>query len=152
MQRQEKNKVKIKAAGARVGIAVARFNRDITGNMLKSALQALARHGVKKQNIKIVHVAGSVELPFALQTLARTGRFDCLVGLGCVVRGETAHFDYVCKTAQEGILRVSLDESIPIGFGVVTADTLAQARARTEFGAHAVSAALELAALKKSIT
>jgi 6,7-dimethyl-8-ribityllumazine synthase len=86
-------------------------------------------------------------VPFALQKLAKTRQFDCLVALGCVIKGETPHFDYVCKMVQEGILKVSLDEHIPVGFGVITVLTMEQAKARTALGAQAASAALELALL-----
>jgi 6,7-dimethyl-8-ribityllumazine synthase len=97
-----------------------------------------------------VSVAGAVEIPFALQVLAKTGNYDCLVALGCVIRGETPHFDYVCNMAQQGALQVSLNHNVPVGFGVLTLNGEAQARARRHVGAEAVAAALELARLARS--
>jgi 6,7-dimethyl-8-ribityllumazine synthase len=103
----------------RVGIVVARFNQAITDALLASAKSYLADCGVPESSIAIISVAGCGEVPFALQKLAKTKQFDCLVALGCVIRGETPHFDYVCKMVQEGVLQVSLDESIPVGFAAV---------------------------------
>ena len=133
---------------ARVGIVVARFNDNITDELLKSALNILKECRVKEKNITIVSISGSAEIPFALMRLAKQKKFDCLVALGCIIRGETAHFDYVCKMAQEGILRVSLDTNVPVGYGVLTVGNLEQAQARFHLGAEAVLAALELARVR----
>lgn len=130
-----------------VGIVTARFNQEITKGLLQSAMEMLQKFRVKEKNIKAVSVAGSMEIPYALQKLAKTKKYDCLVALGCIIRGETPHFDYVCKTAQEGVLRVSLDCGIPVGFGVITANNLRQARARRHLGGEAAVAALELTEL-----
>ncbi len=145
MQIKNKPPIELNAPNLKVGIVVARFNNDITNGLLDSALSALKKFKVKDQNIKILEVAGCVEIPFALQILAKTKKYDCLVALGCVIRGETPHFDYVCKMVQEGTLRVSLDFQIPIGFGVITVNNLKQANARHHLGAEATSAAVELA-------
>lgn len=139
---------KFNAGLMKVGLAVARFNSGITDKMLESARHALKEYKVVDKNITVISVAGSMELPYALQKMAKTRRFDCLVALGCVIRGETPHFDYVAKTAQEGILRVALDHNIPIGFGVLTVNTHAQAHKRLHVGGEAVVAALDLARLK----
>lgn len=142
---------KIKAFDAslfRVGIVVSRFNQEITGGLLKEARAELARFRVAEKNVAVVSVPGSVEMPFALDKLARTKRFDCLVALGAIIRGETDHYAYVCKMAQEGVLRVMLDHHTPVGFGVLTVENEEQARKRLAFGAAAAAAALELAALK----
>jgi len=148
MQLKSKTRTKVFDASARrVGIAIAKFNGRITEAMLKNALRTLKSFKVKAGNIKVVRVPGSMELTFALQTLARSERYDALVALGCVIRGETPHFDYVCKMAQEGVLRVSLEHNIPIGFGVLTVNDLAQAKARIHLGGEACVAALELARL-----
>lgn len=144
MQLENKSAISIEAPEVRVGIVVARFNKDITDGLYKSALEALTRSQVKEENIKTYTVAGSVELPYALQQFALTKKFNFLVALGCVIRGETPHFDYVCKMAQEGILKVSLEHNIPIGFGIITVNNLAQAEARLHLGAEATMAALEL--------
>lgn len=146
---------KFDAGLIKVGLAVARFNSEITEGLLVSARRTLKEYKVPDKNITVVSVAGSIELPYALQKMANlpagrhgTRRFDCLVAIGCVIRGQTPHFDYVCKMAQEGVLRVALDHDIPIGFGVLTVNTLAQARKRLHVGGEAVVAALDLARLK----
>ncbi len=138
----------INGRGKKVGIAVSRFNQGITDGLLAAARTALARFGVKEGEIKILSIAGAMELPLALQKLAASNKYDCLVALGCVIRGETPHFDYVAKTAQEGVLRVALDYHIPIGFGVLTTENLTQAKKRLHVGAEAAAAALELALIK----
>lgn len=148
MQVQRKSAVHLKAANLKIGIVVSRFNEEITSQLLSAARQALRQHLVKQENTKIVSVAGSVEIPYALQHLARSKQYHCLVALGCVIRGETAHFDYVCKMTQEGVLRVMLDDHIPVGFGVLMVNTLPQAQARIHVGGEAVAAALELAMLE----
>ncbi|MBI4426181.1 MAG: 6,7-dimethyl-8-ribityllumazine synthase [Candidatus Kerfeldbacteria bacterium] len=147
MQRRRRSAIDIVAPRASVGVVVSRFNHEITSRLLADASQALRRYRVKEKNVTVVSVAGSVEIPYALQHLARLKRYDCLVALGCVIRGATAHFDYVCKMVQEGVLRVMLDHHIPIGFGVLTVNTLEQAQARIHVGGEAVAAALELARL-----
>lgn len=147
MQLKNKKKLVLDGHTLRVGIAVARFNEGITEKLIASALERLRECKVLEKNITQFSVAGSMEIPYALQKMARTKRFDCLVAIGCVIRGETPHFDYVCKTAQEGVLRVSLDYALPVGFGVITVNNIKQAQARGHLGAEAVSAALELALL-----
>ncbi|KKS43850.1 6,7-dimethyl-8-ribityllumazine synthase [Candidatus Nomurabacteria bacterium RIFCSPLOWO2_02_FULL_42_17] len=132
----------------KVGLVVARFNSEITEKLLASALRALKEYKVLDKNIAIVSVAGSMELPYALQKMVKIRHFNALIALGCIIRGDTPHFDYVAKTAQEGALRVSLDHDIPIGFGVLTVNTPAQARKRLHVGGEATVAALDLARLK----
>ena len=133
----------------RVGIVAARFNREITDALLVSAEEELQANGVQKSNIKVVSVPGSVEIPSALQMLAERKDYDCLIALGAVIKGETPHFDYVCKIASEGVLRVMLDYKIPVGFGVITTLNVQQAKERIGSGKSAVRAALELACMKK---
>lgn len=147
MQLEKKPTPALNGSRLKVGIAVARFNQEITDTLLASAQAELARAGVAPEHITVYSVPGSVELPFALQKLALAKKYDCLVAIGCIIKGETSHFDYVCKMAQEGILRVSLDQRIPIGFGIITANNLAQAQVRPHFGSEAVRAAIELALL-----
>lgn len=149
MQKAKRLKVTFNASGKRVGIVVSRFNKDITDELLSQARLALSEFGVKKEDSTVLAVPGSVEIPYALQKLAKTKKYDCLVALGCVIKGETEHFTYVCKMAQEGILRVMLDAHIPIGFGVITANSIEQAKARAKLGRDAVAAALELTTLKE---
>ncbi|MCL5775172.1 MAG: 6,7-dimethyl-8-ribityllumazine synthase [Patescibacteria group bacterium] len=149
---QVKNKAQkrlpLQAGAFKVGLVTSRFNGEITEGLLRSAKLALKKYGVKEKNIATVSVAGAVEIPFALQKLALAQRYDCLVALGCVIRGETPHFDYVCKMAQEGVLRVSQDFRLPVGFGVLTVFSVKQARSRFHVGGEAVEAALELASLQ----
>ena len=147
MQLEHKDSVFINGTGKKVGIVTSRFNQEITHALLASAKEALLKFGVLETDCEFISVPGAVEIPFALQHLAKTKKFDCLVALGCVIRGKTPHFDYVCKMAQEGVLRVSLDNSISIGFGVITVNTLEQAKARFHVGGEAVFVALELALL-----
>lgn len=134
--------------GCRAGVVVSRFNEDITDGLLQSAREALKKFNVQDGGIAVVSVAGAVETPVALQKLADTKNFDFLVVLGAVIRGETPHFDYVCKMAQEGALRVMLDYHIPVGFGIITVNNIEQAKARLHVGGEAVAAALELALIK----
>ncbi len=147
MQLTKKPSPIIKGNALKVGIAVAQFNDDVTLQLLASARYELARAGVLDENITVYQVPGCAELPFALQKLALTRKYNCLVALGCVIRGETPHFEYVCKMVQEGTLRVSLDEKIPVGFGIITVNTPEQAHARYHLGAEATSAAMQLALL-----
>lgn len=147
MQLAHKKQKIINASGRRVGIVVSRFNRSITDLLLADAKKTLRRCGVRQENIRVVSVAGAIEIPFALQKLAKTGKYDCLAAIGCVIRGETPHFDFVCKTVQEGTLRVSLDEQIPVGFGVATVNSVEQAKARVHLGSESVLASLELCSI-----
>jgi 6,7-dimethyl-8-ribityllumazine synthase len=144
MQLEHKETVKISAVGKKVGVVTSRFNHEITQALLVVAKKQLAECGVASADCRFVSVPGAMEIPYALQKLARSEKYDCLVALGCVIRGDTPHFDYVCKMAQEGVLRVRLDHHIPIGFGVMTVNDMAQAKARLHIGGEAVLAALEL--------
>jgi len=147
MQIQKTDRPVFDAKHLRVGIVTARFNSEITHELEKNACETLRQSGVENDNITILSVAGCVEVPYALLKLAETKHYDCLVAIGCVIRGETPHFEYVCKMAQEGVLKVSLDKSIPIGFGVLTLNTLDQARERFHVGGDAALGALEGALL-----
>lgn len=116
----------VDATGLRVGVVAARWHGDLVDHMLDRALAAARACGVS--DVRVVRVAGSVELPVVAQALAR--RCDAVVALGVVVRGATAHFDYVCRSVTDGLTRVALDESTPVAHGVLTVDTLEQARER----------------------
>jgi 6,7-dimethyl-8-ribityllumazine synthase len=133
------------AAGWRLGIVVAEFNRHITDKLCESAVKRAAAYGVMGEHMDIIRVAGSVEIPLALQYMAATGRYQALLGIGCVIRGDTPHFDYVCKFVTEGILRVQLDWKMPIGFGVLTCDTQEQALERVHLGGEHIDAVMHLA-------
>lgn len=147
MQIQNKFSPTIDAHGIKVCIVIARFNAEITEGLLESAMSKLYGCKVEETHVTTVHVAGCAEIPYTLQKMAQTKRYDCLIALGCIIKGETPHFDYVCKMVQEGVLRVSLDEHLPIGFGIITANNQNQAIARKSLGSDAALAALELALL-----
>lgn len=146
------------AAGARWAIVVARFNGSITEALYQGAVETLVSAGARAEHIRAVTVPGAVELPLAARELAETSHYAGIITLGCVIRGETAHFDYVCDAATQGIVRVQLDHGVPVGFGVLTCETLEQAQARASrapggrnVGAEAAAAALELAGLVRVI-
>ena len=130
-----------------VGIVVSRFNGEISNRLLESALEALAAAGVADERITVMPVPGAFELPIGAMALAKTRRYSCVVALGCVVRGETAHFEYVAGEAASGLQLAGLETGVPVAFGVLTVDTAEQAEARTDKGADAARAALEMADL-----
>jgi len=130
-----------------VGIVASRFNGDITNRLLESALAELDKAGVSRASITVMAVPGAFELPLAAMALAKTRRYACIVALGCVIRGETAHFDYVSGEAASGLQLAALETGVPVAFGVLTVDTLQQAMARVDKGAEAVRTALEMADL-----
>jgi len=132
------------ARGARFGIVLSRFNGFISERLLDGAIDTLVRHGADRSNIEIVRVPGAFEMPLALKTLAGSGKYDALIALGAVIRGATPHFDYVAGECAKGISQVSLQFDIPVGFGVLTVDTIEQAieRAGTKAGNKGVDAAL----------
>lgn len=122
--------------GLRFGIVVARFNELITTQLLNGARDGLRRHGLADDAIDVAYVPGSLEIPVVAQALARSGRYDGVICLGAVIRGATAHFDYVAAGVAQGIARVSLESGLPVIFGVLTTDTIEQAleRAGTKQG------------------
>lgn len=138
------------ASSYRVGIVVAQFNGTITEPMLKSAQAKLAEYHVPQENITVLRAAGCIEIPVVLQSLAKSGKVDCLVALGAIVRGDTVHFEYVAKMVSEGILRVMLDHAVPVGFGILTLENEEQAQTRLNSGAGAVEAALQSAYILKN--
>ncbi len=119
----------LKGSGLKIGIVISRFNRKITDRLLEGALRALDETGVSRDDVTVISVPGAVEIPGAAKRLAHN--VDAVVALGAVVRGETEHFTYVCKAAQEGVLRVALESGKPVIFGVLTTDNTEQALART---------------------
>ena len=128
-----------------VGIVAARFNGDVTNRLLESALAELDKVGVGRETVTVMTVPGAFELPLGAMALAKTRRYSCIVALGCVIRGETAHFDYISGEAASGLQLAALETGVPVAFGVLTCDTLQQAMARTDKGAEAVRTALEMA-------
>jgi 6,7-dimethyl-8-ribityllumazine synthase len=115
---------------ARIGVVVSRFNRAVTDALLEGTRKAAVESGLTLGTSDIYPVSGAFELPLLAQALARSGKYDGIVCLGAVIRGETPHFDYVCDQAAAGIQRVALDNGLPVAFGVLTTDTLEQALAR----------------------
>lgn len=116
--------------GVRIAIVVSRFNRAVTDNLLEGAREAIARHGVVCSDDDIFAVPGAFELPLLAREAASSPRYDAVVCLGAVIRGETPHFDYVCQEAAAGIARVSIDTGKPVAFGVLTTDDTSQALER----------------------
>ena len=141
------NVIEGEADGARRGIAIvaARFNGEITTRLLDSALDELDAVGVARDSITVMPVPGAFELPLAAMALAKTRRYACVVALGCVVRGETPHFEYIASEAASGLQLAALETGVPVAFGVLTVESVEQAEARTAKGAEAVRTALEMA-------
>jgi 6,7-dimethyl-8-ribityllumazine synthase len=142
--------------GLRIGVALARFNQGVTEQLLAGTLEALVRHGVAEDAIDIATVPGAFELPLCAQRLAATGRYDALVCLGAVVRGETPHFEYVAGEASRGIADVARRHDIPVAFGVLTTDTVEQALARAggergNKGYEAAVTALEMVQVLRAV-
>jgi 6,7-dimethyl-8-ribityllumazine synthase len=130
----------------RVAIVVSRFHEHITNQLLDRAREALRRAGVADSDVEVTWVPGAFELPVVAEAAAVSERYDAIVALGCVIRGETPHFEYVAGEAARGLGNVALAHRIAVGFGVLTTETETQALARVDKGAEAVHAALETAA------
>jgi len=128
-----------------VGIVVARFNGELTGELLRRALDELERLGVGREAVTVIPVPGAFELPLAAMALAKTRRYSCIVALGAVVRGETPHFEYVASEAASGLQLAGLETGVPVAFGVLTVENEEQARARLDKAPEAVRTALEMA-------
>ena len=133
--------------GARRGVAIvaSRFNGEITNKLLETALEELDESGVSREAITVMPVPGAFELPLAAMALAKTRRYACVIALGCVVRGETPHFDFIAAEAASGLQLAALETGVPVAFGVLTVDMVEQAEARVSKGAEAVRTALEMA-------
>lgn len=139
----------------KIGIINSRFNEFITSKLLSGAEDCLLRHDVSPENIEIVWVPGAFEIPLVAQ-MAKSGRYDAIICLGCVIRGATSHYDYVCSEVSKGIAKVSLDSELPVIFGIVTTENIEQAieRAGTKAGNKGYDCAmnaLEMANLFKSL-
>jgi 6,7-dimethyl-8-ribityllumazine synthase len=130
-----------------VAFVVARFNGEITSRLLESALAEADTAGVSEDAITVMPVPGAFELPLAAMALAKTRRYACVVALGCVIRGETSHSDYVAGEAASGLQLAALETGVPVSFGVLTVESTEQAEARVDKGAEAVRTALEMADL-----
>jgi len=144
------------ARGLRFGIVASRFNDFIVDRLVDAAVGTLLKHGVAAGDIEVVRVPGAFETPLALKKLAAGRRFQALIALGCVIRGATPHFDYVAAEASRGTAEISRNEGIPIGFGILTVDTIEQAieRAGTKGGnkgADAALAAIQMATVLRQL-
>lgn len=145
------------ASGLRIGVIVTRFNQFVTDRLLDGALDAFTRHAGKPEDIRVVRVPGAFELPLVAKRMASSGDYDALVALGAVVRGETPHFDYVASAASNGLSKVAVECGVPIGFGVLTTETVEQAVNRAgakagNKGAEAMMTAIEMANLLKELS
>ena len=148
---------KLNSAGLKLGIIVSRFNGVITERLLEGALDFLRRSGAAEQDLLVVRVPGSFEIPLAAQRLAETQEVDAIVCLGALIRGETPHFDYIARQVTRGIGEVGLKFNLPVSYGVITADTLEQAVNRAgakhgNKGVEAAQSALEMVNLLKELT
>lgn len=137
--------------GMMIGVVMSRFNEPVVEALLDGCTNELRELGVRAEDITVVSVPGALEIPMALRKLAETDRFDALVALGAVIRGETYHFEIVSDQSAAGIQRVQLDTGVPIANGVLTTNTDEQAEARIEKGAEAARVAIEMANLLRAI-
>jgi 6,7-dimethyl-8-ribityllumazine synthase len=146
----------LSAAGFRFAIVVSRFNSFITERLLAAAVDALERAGADGKDVDVVRVPGSFELPLTSKKLAATGKYDALIAIECVIRGETSHYDYVCSETARGLQLAQMDTGVPIMFCVLTCDTLEQAIDRAGLksgnkGFEAGLAAIEMASLSRKL-
>ena len=144
------------ARDLRFGIVMTRFNEFVVEPLLRGALDALKRHGATEKQIEIVRVPGAFDMPIVVRKLAMSRRFEALIALGAVIRGQTPHFDYVAGECASGLARIALESGVPVGFGVLTTDTMEQAVDRAggkagNKGADAALAALEMANLLRRL-
>jgi len=140
------------ASGKKFGLIASRFNEFITSKLIGGAVDELVRHGAREEDIEVVWVPGAFEIPATARRLARKKRYDAIVCLGCVMRGDTPHFDYIAAEVSKGIASVGLEAEIPVVFGVLTTDTLEQSIERAgakggNKGSEAARAAIELVSL-----
>ena len=151
MQNANINKIEIKKVNnLRVGIVKAQFNSDITDAVLQNARNCLKKYGIEK-NIDVFTVFGSVEIPVILKAMADSKKYDLLITVGAIIKGETDHYDFVAKLVCDGVLQVMLANKIPIGFAVLTTPNKKLAEERINIGTHAVEAALNNASILKTI-
>ena len=147
---------KLNGSGLKIGIVAARFNEFIVSKLVSGAQDCLYRHNVAKEDIELAWVPGAFEIPLVAQAMARTKKYDAIICLGCVIRGATSHYDYVCAEVSKGIAQVSLQTEVPVIFGVLTTDNIEQAieRAGTKAGnkgSDAAKSAIEMANLVKLV-
>ena len=138
----------LSAEGLRIAVAVSRFNRGITEKLLEGALDRLRRLGASEEDVDVLWVPGAFELPQAVRALMNTQRYDGILPLGCVIRGETPHFEYICQAVTQGLTQLALEGDVPLVYGILTVDTPEQAweraGAKGNKGAEAAEALVEL--------
>jgi 6,7-dimethyl-8-ribityllumazine synthase len=147
---------KLDSKDLNVAIVISRFNATITERLLQGAMDVLERTGLARDKVSVARVPGSFEIPLTAQRLAQTERFDAIICLGALIRGETPHFDYICQQVSSGISEIALKFNLPVTYGVITADTVEQAMNRAGLkhgnkGTEAAMAAVEMAGLMKEI-
>ena len=146
----------LQAKGLKFGLVVSRFNNFLTDKLVEGAVDCLTRHGSSDADISVAYCPGAFEVPYVAAKLAKSGKYDAVVCLGAIIRGDTPHFDYIANEATKGIAKLALDTDLPVIYGMVTADTLEQAIERSgtkagNKGWHAAEAAIELVNLYKAI-
>ena len=124
-------KGRLAGRGLRVGIVVSRFNETVTSRLLKGALEGLSLHGVNEEDVDVAWTPGAMEIALVAKKMAKSGRYSAIICLGAVIRGETAHFDYVASGATQGVVNANLETEVPVLFGILTTDTVEQAMARS---------------------
>lgn len=148
---------KLDAKGMRIGIIVSRFNDFVTDRLLQGALEALRSNGGEEENIDVVRVPGAFEIPLSAHKMAASGKYDAIICLGAVIRGETPHFEYISDAVTRGVAQAMLQYRVPVSFGVLTTNTVEQAMARAgekmgNKGFEAAATAIEMANLNREIS
>jgi 6,7-dimethyl-8-ribityllumazine synthase len=143
-------------AGFRIGIVAAKFNQQVTNKLVNACVNTLTAHGVRKENMNVLRVPGAFEIPLVARTMAKSGRFDAIVCLGAVIRGDTPHFEYISAEVSRGIGQAALDTDVPIIFGVLTTETVAQAVERADTkkfnrGGEAAKSAIEMVMVMRHV-
>ena len=147
---------KLDASGIKVGIVVSRFNNFLTDKLLEGAIDCLVRHGGSAEAISVAYVPGSFEIPYAAAKMVKSGKYDSVICLGALIRGDTPHFDFIAAEASKGIAKLSLESGVPVIYGLITADSLEQAIERSgtkagNKGWQAAEASIEMVSLYKAI-
>lgn len=149
-------KVGHSAAALRIGIVAAKFNQQVTSKLVNACVSTLTAHGVRKENMNVVRVPGAFELPLVARAMAKSGRFEAVICLGAVIRGDTPHFEYISAEVSRGIGQAAFDTDVPIIFGVLTTETVAQAVERADTkkfnrGGEAAKSAIEMVMVMRHV-
>lgn len=143
-------------AGFRIGIVAAKFNQQVTNKLVNACVNTLTAHGVRKENMNVLRVPGAFEIPLVARAMAKSGRFNAVICLGAVIRGDTPHFEYISAEVSRGIGQAALDTDVPIIFGVLTTETVAQAVERADMkkfnrGGEAAKSAVEMVMVMRQV-